>query len=335
MSNVVNFEDTLIRRPRRNRKSDAVRDLVQETYLLPHQLVAPLFIVEGKEEMQSIESLPGVFRKSLDFTLKEVQELYILGIRSVDLFAYVNAEKKNPLGSEAIREGNLIQTTVDAIKQKIPEMCVMVDIALDPYTDHGHDGVINEKGQVDNDRSLEILGNMALLCANAGADIVAPSDMMDGRVGYIRNRLDQEGLYDVGICSYAAKYTSALYRPFRDALGSAPRFGDKKGYQLNPANVREALRECALDEEEGADMLLIKPATLYLDVIAKLRSRTHLPIGAYHVSGEYAMLMAAAKLGWMDADKLLMESLISIRRAGADFILTYGASRAAQLLQSP
>lgn len=325
---------SLQRRPRRNRQTAAIRGLVQETRLHPSQLVSPLFIVEGQAQKQVIASMPGVFRYSLDLLMQEVRQLYQLGIRAVDLFCYVPAEKKDAHGSEAIQSNNLLQQAIRLLKQELPDICVMVDIALDPFTTHGHDGVLNAHGMVDNDATLQILAQMSVLAAEAGADIVAPSDMMDGRVGYIRKALDQEGFQSVGILSYAAKYASAFYGPFREALNSAPKFGDKKHYQMNPANVREALMECQLDELEGADMLLIKPALPYLDVIAKVREMTTIPVGAYHVSGEYAMVMAAAQQGWLDAPRVFEECLLSIKRAGADFILTYAARQVVENMHS-
>jgi len=321
------------KRLRRNRRSNAIRSLVQENYLVSHQLVAPLFVLEGENRIEAISSMPGISRYSIDVLIKEVIKLYELGIRAIDLFPVISAEKKDPMGSEAILEGNLMQRAVQCLKNAIPEMCVMVDVALDPYTDHGHDGLIDAAGRIVNDPTLEILAKMSVLAAEAGADVIAPSDMMDGRVGFIRQALDNAGHTDVNIMAYAAKYASAFYGPFREALQSAPKFGDKKTYQLNPANWREGLRETLCDEEEGADFLLIKPALSYLDVICRIREMTHLPIAAYHVSGEYSMIMAAAEKGWIDADKVLAESLISIKRAGADFILTYGAERMAQLLK--
>lgn len=322
----------ITKRPRRNRKSAAIRSFIEETRLAPADFVAPLFAVEGQKERQAIPSLPGVHRLSLDLLAREAHELFELGIPAVNLFIVVDQENKDAVGSEAIRRGNLLQQAVDRIKQKVPDLCVMVDIALDPFTDHGHDGVVNEDGYVVNDSTLQILAEMALLAAEAGADMVSPSDMMDGRIGFIRQTLDREGYQQVGILAYAAKYASALYGPFRDVLNSNLKFGDKKSYQLNPANSREAMREIALDEEEGADMLLIKPATLYLDIIAKARACTNLPLGAYHVSGEYAMVMAAAKNGWLDADRVLTESMLSIKRAGADFIITYAARRMVEMI---
>lgn len=320
-------------RPRRNRKSSAILDLVQETRLHPSNFVAPLFVLEGNNQKQPISSMPGINRLSIDLLLKEVGALLLLGIKAIDLFAVVPAEKKDFLATEAIRKGNLIEQAIVALKKEFPQICVMVDIALDPYTTHGHDGLVNDAGCVMNDATLEVLGKMSVQAAEAGADIVAPSDMMDGRVGYIRSQLDAAGFTDVNILAYAAKYASAFYGPFREALGSAPKFGDKKGYQLNPANVREALLECQLDINEGADMLLIKPALAYLDIISKVKEITYLPVGAYHVSGEYAMVKAAAQNGWIDGERVMMESLLSIKRAGADFILTYAAREMAELLR--
>ncbi|NGX42708.1 MAG: Delta-aminolevulinic acid dehydratase [Chlamydiae bacterium] len=331
---IEDYTVELQRRPRRNRKSAAIRALVQETRLHPSDFVVPLFVLEGSNQKEDIPSMPGVFRLSTDLLLKEVAELYQLGIRAIDLFPVIPQEKKDPYGSEAIRSGNLLQQTISSIKRELPEMCVMVDVALDPYTDHGHDGIVNDQGKILNDPTLKVLGQMCVFAAEAGADVVAPSDMMDGRVGYIRQQLDQAGFSDVSILSYAAKYASALYGPFRDALHSAPKFGDKKTYQMNPANCREALLECSLDEWEGADMLLIKPGLAYLDVIAKVREQSELPLGAYHVSGEYAMVMAAAQNGWIDGDRVMMECLLSIKRAGADFILTYAAKEMAKVLNT-
>lgn len=333
------FTDTLVapleilQRPRRNRRTAAIRSLAQETHLHPSQLILPYFVVEGEKQQQPILSLPGVSRLSIDLLLRDVEEAYALGVRAIDLFPLVPTERKDRYGTEALRQGNLIHQAISAVKKSIPEMCVMVDIALDPYTDHGHDGHVDEEGNILNDSTVETLVHMSVLCAEAGADIIAPSDMMDGRVAQIRKGLDSAGYDQVGILSYAAKYASAFYGPFREALQSAPKFGDKKTYQMNPANRREAVLESLLDVSEGADMLLIKPALPYLDVIAEVKKHVHVPIGAYHVSGEYAMIMAAAQNGWMDADKALYETLLSIRRAGADFIFTYGAKRVAAMLK--
>lgn len=323
------LSEVLIQRPRRNRKSAAIRSMLQETRLHPSDFIAPLFVLEGENQKQAISSMPEVFRLSSDLILKEAELLLSLGIPAVDLFFVIPNDKKDRWGSEAVQEGNLMMQTVQALKQRLPELCVMVDIALDPFTDHGHDGLVNDDGEVMNDETIEVLGKMSLLAAHAGADVVAPSDMMDGRISYIRDILDSCGYSNVSILSYAAKYASAFYGPFREALSSAPKFGDKKTYQMNPANSREALLECELDEREGADMLLIKPALAYLDIIAKVKAQTHLPVGGYHVSGEYAMVMAAARNGWLDGEKAMEECLLSIKRAGADFILTYAAKQMA------
>lgn len=332
MTPLLDIPLDILNRTRRNRKSEALRSLIRETHLLPQDLVAPLFITEGEGIQEPIASMPGVFRLSLDLLIKEVIHLYELGIRAVDLFPVIPKEKKEPQAAEAFEENNLLFRSLRALKKEIPEMCLMADIALDPYTDHGHDGLINFEGTVLNDETVVVLTKMSLLAAQSGADLVAPSDMMDGRVSFIRQVLDSNGFCHVGILSYAAKYASALYGPFRDALQSAPKFGDKKSYQMDPANVREALRESVIDEREGADMLLIKPALAYLDVIAKIRAQTNLPIAAYHVSGEYAMVKAAALNGWIDGDRVMMEHLLSIKRAGADFILTYAAKEIANLI---
>lgn len=323
----------LTKRLRRNRRTDSIRTLSRETTLLPQHLVAPLFIIEGNCVRQEITSLPQVYRLSIDLLIKETIRLYELGIRAIDLFPVIASSLKNSAAEEAFNEDNLLFRSLRALKKEIPEMCLMVDIALDPYTDHGHDGIVNSEGIILNDETVELLAKMSALAAENGADIVAPSDMMDGRIGFIRQTLDVCGFNQVGILSYAAKYASALYGPFRDALNSAPKFGDKKSYQMDPANVREALRECALDEEEGADMILIKPALSYLDVIAKVRSQSNLPIAAYHVSGEYAMVKAAAQNGWINGEKVMLEHLLSIKRAGADFILTYAAAETALSLK--
>lgn len=321
------------KRLRRNRKTPAVRALMQENTLLAQQLVAPLFVTEGIDRHEPIASMPGISRFSIDRLLKHVCKLWKLGIRAVDLFPVIPAHKKDSQGTEALNENNLLQQTIKKLKEEIPELCVMVDVALDPYTDHGHDGLVDDQGKILNDPTLKVLGQMSVLAAESGADVIAPSDMMDGRVAWIRKTLDQAGHCEVNIMSYAAKYASAFYGPFRDALQSAPKFGDKKTYQLNPANWREGIREAISDEEEGADILLIKPALPYLDLVCRIKEISHLPIAAYHVSGEYAMIMAASEKGWIDGDRVLAESLISIKRAGADIILTYGAERMAYLLQ--
>lgn len=333
-TNMNDYKVDLPIRPRRNRKNAAIRDLVRENHLQPHQLVAPMFIIEGNQRREPIQSMPGIERLSIDLLIQEVLDLYQLGVRAIDLFPVIPREKKDFWGGEAVNPENILIHAVKELKKYIPEMAIMVDVALDPFTDHGHDGLIDEKGQILNDPTLHMLGQMSTLAADAGADIIAPSDMMDGRIGYIRQILDTNGFTDVNLLSYAAKYASSFYGPFREALQSAPKFGDKKTYQMDPANSREAILEASLDEAEGADMLLVKPALAYLDIITKLRERTPLPIAAYHVSGEYAMVMAAAEKGWLDADKVFMESLLSIKRAGADFILTYTAKRIAEQLKT-
>ncbi len=326
----------LTKRPRRNRKSEGLRGLVRETSLSVEQLIYPMFVWEGNEE-QEIESLPGNKRWSVEGIAKESRRLYSeLGIRCIDLFGIVGDEKKNADGREAWNDEGVVQRAIRAIKREEPRMMVMTDVALDPYSTYGQDGIVRELEdggiEVLNDETVEALVKQALSHARAGADIISPSDMMDGRIGAIRAALDAAGWEQVSLLSYTAKYASSLYGPFRGALGSAPKKGDKKSYQMDPANRREAVREALLDEEEGADMLMVKPATYYLDVIAELKEKTHLPIAAYHVSGEYLMIQAAAASGWLDAKQATLEALLSIRRAGADMILTYAAPQVAQWL---
>lgn len=322
-----------IRRPRRNRASGVIRDLVQETRLTVHDFILPVFVMEGQNVRSEVASMPGVYRHSLDFLLEEIAECVDLGIRAFDVFPNLPESKKDRFATESTNPDGLYLQTIRAIKDRFPEVCVMTDVAMDPYSSDGHDGLV-ENGKILNDPTLEILGRMAVAQAEAGADILGPSDMMDGRVGYIRSALDAAGYTNVGIMSYAAKYASAFYGPFRDALDSAPKFGDKKTYQMNPANSREALIEAQLDEQEGADMLMVKPALAYLDIIKLLRDNTNLPITAYNVSGEYAMIKAAARNGWLDGDRAMMEALLSIKRAGADVILTYFAKEAAKIVGS-
>ncbi len=271
--------------------------------------------------------MPGVFRLSGDLLLEKLESLCKQGLLAAALFPVVPAEKKDAIGSEALNSKGVIPTLIKKIKKALPELCLFADVALDPFTTHGHDGVVNEKGEVVNDASVEVLAAMSLVLAQAGVDFVAPSDMMDGRIAAIRNTLDQNNLTETGILAYAAKYASSLYSPFRDALHSAPSFGDKKTYQMNPANAREALLEARLDEEEGADILMVKPALFYLDILTRLREATHLPLSAYHVSGEYAMVMAAHEKGMLDADHIFIEALTSIKRAGADMIFSYATPR--------
>ena len=322
----------LVKRTRRNRKSAGMREMVQETRLHAADLVQPLFVIEGEEKEELIESLPGVKRFSVDLLLREIDDLERQGLKTVALFPVLPKEKKDAVGSEALNPDGLVFEAIRKVKRIFPEITLIVDIALDPYTDHGHDGLVNDKGEILNDETVDVLSQMAVLAAAAGADVVAPSDMMDGRIGAIRKALDQSGYHNTAILSYAAKYASNLYGPFREAVQAKLSFGDKKTYQMNPANVREALRECHLDEEEGADMLMIKPALSYLDVIAKAKAETCLPIAAYHVSGEYSMVMAAAEKGWLNGDLVMMEHLLSIKRAGADIIFTYAAKQMLPLL---
>ncbi len=321
----------ILKRPRRNRSSAVIRDLVQETRLTVHDFILPLFVMEGQNLRTEVASMPGIYRFSSDLLMDEIAECVDLGIRAFDVFPNLPESKKDKYATESTNPDGLYLSTIRAIKGRFPEVCVMTDVAMDPYSSDGHDGLV-ENGQILNDPTLEILGRMAVAQAQAGADILGPSDMMDGRVGYIRTALDAAGYTNVAIMSYAAKYASAFYGPFRDALDSAPKFGDKKTYQMNPANSREALIEAELDIQEGADMLMVKPALAYLDIIKLLRDNVNLPITAYNVSGEYAMIKAADRNGWLDGERAMMESLISIKRAGADVILTYFAKEAAKLM---
>ncbi len=324
----------IVHRPRRNRKSAAVRALVRETRLSPDDFVLPLFIHEEAADAE-IPSMPDVRRLGPDGLLREVDGALAEGIRAVVLFPKVPEERKTNDGREALRDDGLVQRSVAALKARFPELAVVTDVALDPYSSAGQDGIVDEDGNVLNDETVEVLAAQAVSHARAGADVVSPSDMMDGRVAAIRAALDEAGFSQVSILSYTAKYASAFYGPFRDALDSAPRGGDKKTYQMDPANAREALREVALDEAEGADMIMVKPAGPYLDVIRAVRRATALPVAAYQVSGEYAALCAAARNGWLDERACALESLVAIRRAGADVILTYFARKAACWLRDP
>ncbi|SEC92994.1 porphobilinogen synthase [Tenacibaculum sp. MAR_2009_124] len=320
------------KRPRRNRKSAAIRAMVEENILSVNDFIFPLFLIEGTNEKQEIESMPGIYRYSLDLLLEEIKECVELGIKGFCVFPSLGDDKKDKYATEGHNKAGLYSKALREIKLKFPEVALMTDIAMDPYSSDGHDGIV-ENGEILNDETLEVLGKMALAQAEAGADILGPSDMMDGRVGYIRNVLDKAGYTHVSIMSYTAKYASAFYGPFRDALDSAPKFGDKKTYQMSPANSREALIEAELDIEEGADMIMVKPALAYLDIIKSLKDNFDVPVTAYNVSGEYAMLKAAAEKGWLDGEKVMMETLLSIKRAGADIILTYFAKEVAQLLK--
>ena len=321
-------------RPRRNRKSEIIRDMVQETRLTTHDFIFPLFLIEGQNQALEVKSMPGIYRYSADKIIDEVGQCMELGIKVFAPFPSINDDLKDRLATESANPEGLYLKTVADIKRQFPDVVLMTDVAMDPYSSDGHDGVVDaDSGEILNDATLEVLGQMALAQARAGADIIGPSDMMDGRVAWIRRVLDEHAFQNVSIMSYTAKYASAFYGPFRDALDSAPKKGDKKSYQMNPANKREALRELALDEAEGADMVMIKPALSYLDVIHAVKERTHLPVTAYNVSGEYAMVKAAAQNGWLDGEKTMMEVLTSIKRAGADAILTYFAKEAAAVLR--
>lgn len=321
----------LQRRNRILRQTPAIRAMVAETVLTPNDFIVPLFIDEGKGIETEIASMPGYYRRSLDGTVKEVKELWSLGIKSVLLFVKSKDELKDNTGKEAWNPDGLMQRSIKAIKDAVPGILVMTDVALDPYSSYGHDGIV-ENGEIVNDPTVEALIRMSLSHAEAGADWVAPSDMMDGRIGAIRGALEEHQYTRTGIMAYSAKYASCFYGPFRDALDSAPGFGDKKTYQMDPANLREALREVRLDEAEGADWLMVKPALPYMDVIRRVRELSALPVATYHVSGEYAMLKAAAQNGWLDYDRALIETLVGFRRAGADIIFTYAAIDAAKLL---
>ena len=313
-------------RPRRLRQHKSLRRLVRETALSPSDFIYPLFVTTGKGQKDLISSMPGQWRWSIDLVVAEVQEVYQLGIPAVILFGIPNY--KDERGTSAYDVDGVVQRAIRAIKERVPDILVITDVCIDEYTSHGHCGIVQD-GRILNDETLDCLRRMARTHAEAGADIVAPSDMMDGRVGAIRNELDQAGYAEVPILSYAAKYASALYAPFREAADSSPAFGDRQSYQMDPANGREAFREIELDVEEGADMIMIKPALPYLDIIAGARDLFAVPIAAYQVSGEYSLIKAAAKLGWIDEQKVMMESLLSIKRAGADMILTYFAKDAA------
>jgi len=321
----------MLSRPRRNRKSESMRAMTRDTSLSPANLVLPLFLQEGEQRKTPIAAMPGQARLSVDLAVELAREAFALGVPAVELFPALSDDVKDPRGSESANSSGLMQRAVRALKDALPELLVCTDVALDPYSSDGHDGVVID-GRIDNDVTLPILAAMAVSHAEAGADIVAPSDMMDGRVKAIREALDAEGHTQVSILSYCVKYASAFYGPFREALDSAPRSGDKKTYQMDPANLREVEREVRLDEAEGADILMVKPGLPYADVIQRVRKLTPLPVAVYHVSGEYTMLKLAAERGYLDYDRCLIESLICLRRAGADIIFTYGALDAARLL---
>jgi porphobilinogen synthase len=317
-------------RPRRLRRSEGIRRMVRETKLSVDDLIYPLFAAAGKGIRKEIGSMPGVFQLSVENLVKEVREVRDLGIPAILLFGI--PARKDPVGSDACSDNGIIQTAVRAIKDAVPDIQVITDVCFCEYTDHGHCGILAPDGDVDNDATLDILARSAVTHARAGADVVAPSDMMDGRVAAIRGALDEEGYAGIPILSYAAKYASGFYGPFRDAAESAPQFGDRRSYQMDPPNAREALREVALDIQEGADIVMVKPALAYLDVVCRIRDAFDVPVAAYNVSGEYSIVKAGERLGWVDGGRVMMEILVSIKRAGADLILTYAAREAAKAL---
>ena len=321
----------LQRRNRILRQSQSVRSLVAETQLTPNDFIVPLFIDEGENVQTEIASMPNYHRRSLDLTVKEVKELWGMGLKSVLLFIKCKDELKDNKGTEALNPDGLMQRSIKAIKDAVPEMLVMTDVALDPFSSYGHDGIVEGK-EIVNDATVEVLAKMSVSHAQAGADFVAPSDMMDGRIGAIRKALEENGFTKTGIMSYSAKYASCFYGPFRDALDSAPGFGDKKTYQMDYHNRIEAIIETMMDVEEGADIVMVKPALSYLDIIREVKNAVHVPVSAYNISGEYAMIKAAAKMGWIDEDKAIIETLTSMKRAGADLIATYFAKDAVKLL---
>lgn len=323
----------MLNRPRRNRVSATIREMVKETILRPANLIYPLFLVDGNKIKSEVKSLPGNYRWSLDLLIPEIQECINLGLHTFILFPSINEEFKNSTATYSYSSKNFYLKAIKSIKEKFPNICLISDVAMDPYSSDGHDGYVRD-GEILNDETLPILGKMAVAQAEAGIDIIGPSDMMDGRVEFIRRELDEEGFKNVGIMSYTAKYASAFYGPFRDALDSAPKEGDKKTYQMDPANTIEALKEAELDEAEGADYLMVKPALHYLDVIQLLKQNTNLPVAAYHVSGECAMLTAACQNGWLEYEKAMPETLLSMKRAGADVILTYFAKDYARMVKN-
>ncbi len=319
-------------RPRRNRATESIRNLVRENSLQITDLIMPLFVINGENTRQPVDSMPGIDRLTPDLVVDKCKELNGLGVQAVVLFPALDDVLKDPLAKESCNENGLYQRTLRAVKDAVPELTIITDVAMDPYSSDGHDGFVSEKGEILNDKTLAVLADMAVSQAKAGADIVAPSDMMDGRVGYIRQALDTEGFSNVGIMAYSAKYASAYYGPFRDALDSAPKMGDKKTYQMDPANVKEAVREVLLDIDEGADMVMVKPGLPYLDVVRAVNEVSDVPVAVYNVSGEYAMVKAAGQKGWIDYKKVVLETMMAFKRAGADMILTYHAGEVAQWL---
>src|SRR6187397_986194 len=331
LNNLKNFRMYLQRRNRILRQSRAIRSMVTETSLFPNDFIVPLFVDEGENVKTEITSMPGYYRNSLDITVKEVKELWSMGLKSVLLFVKCKDELKDNTGKEAWNKNGLMQRSIKAIKNAVPEMYVMTDVALDPYSSYGHDGIV-ENGEIVNDPTVEALVKMSIAHAEAGVDMVAPSDMMDGRIGAIRKGLEENGFTKVGIMAYSAKYASCFYGPFRDALDSAPGFGDKKTYQMDYANRTEAVKEALMDVEEGADIVMVKPGLPYLDIVREVKNAVDVPVSVYNISGEYAMIKAAAKMGWINEEKAIIETLTSIKRAGADLIATYFAKDAVKLI---
>lgn len=323
----------LLHRPRRLRRTENLRRMIRETILKVEDLIYPLFVMEGEGQREAVPSMPGCYRYTLDLLLDEIKQVYELGIGAIALFPLIPDNQKDNAGTESCNPNGLIPRSVRAIKQAIPQLLVITDVALDPYSSEGQDGIV-QNGIILNDETVTVLVKQALVQAEAGADFVAPSDMMDGRVIAIRKALDAQGWINVGILAYSAKYSSAYYGPFRNALNSAPKFGDKKTYQMDVANSREAIKEVDLDIAEGADIVMVKPALAYLDIIYQIKQHTHVPVAAYNVSGEYAMVKAAAEQGWIDEKKVILETLTSIKRAGADLIVTYFAKDVALMLKS-
>ena len=321
----------MMKRNRILRRTASIRSMVQETVLKPSDFIVPVFITEGEKVKEEILSMPGYYRFSIDLAMEELKECWALGIKSALIFVKVPDELKDNTGKEALNDDGLMQRSVRALKKALPEMVVMTDVALDPFSAYGHDGIV-EGHEIVNDRTVEVLAKMSVSHAKAGADFVAPSDMMDGRIGAIRQALEHAGFHNTGIMSYAAKYASCFYGPFRDALDSAPGFGDKRTYQMNPANRLEAIKEVLMDVEEGADIIMVKPAHAYLDIIREVKNEVQLPVSAYHVSGEYSMIKAAAKAGYLNEDQAIIEVLTGIKRAGADLIATYFAKQATKLI---
>ena len=324
------MDKNIIYRLRRNRKKQAIRDLCEENILTVKDLIMPLFVKKGHNIKEEIPSMPNIYRLSEDMLLRECEELMKIGIRAIAPFPIIEEKHKDRLAQESYNSQGMYQKIIRSIKNNFSELLVITDVAMDPYSSDGHDGIVNQSGEIENDSTLDILAKMALTQAESGADIVAPSDMMDSRVGFIRNVLDENNFHNVGILAYSVKYASHFYGPFREALNSAPKKGDKKTYQMNPANMREALREIELDINEGADIIMIKPGLPYLDIIRLARDNFDIPIAAYNVSGEYAMLKAAGINNWLDYKNVVLESLLSFKRAGCDMILTYHAKEVGQ-----